>query len=126
MSNVMFFDADLPAPTDDVSLSLKNYKQEEDTANHTLHIMLNFQVTSSSLKLFLLCYQLDYSYSDNDDRKPLTPPVILAHAIPFVRELVANLTIRTRNSSILLPPVNTYNLFKDYLNNIQPTKKDNN
>jgi hypothetical protein len=44
----------------------------------------------------------------------LKEPMILAHALPYVREIVTNLTSRTPLGTLVISPVNTHILWEEF------------
>ena len=115
LSNIIFIEGKPEASDKNDVLRLEGFKREKIEENKTLHVTLDFQLISPKLSLLSLRYCLDYSYIDDEDLSHLKAAVILAHAIPLVRELVANITMRTQGKIIYLGTINTNDLYQDYL-----------
>ena len=115
LSNIIFIEGKPEASDKNDVLRLEGFKREKKEESKTLRVTLNFQLISPKLSLLSLRYCLDYSYTDDEDLSHLKAAVILAHAIPLVRELVANITMRTQGKIIYLGTINTNDLYQDYL-----------
>lgn len=57
---------------------------------------------------------LYYKAASQQDLDTLKDHIIVAHAIPYLREFVANLTMRTPLSPLYLSPVNAHELWGRY------------
>ena len=114
LSNIIFIEGKPEASNGNDVLRLEGFKLEKKEGSKTLHVTLDFQLISPKISLFSLRYCFDYSYIDDEDLSHLKAAVSIAHAIPLVRELVANITMRTQGKIIYLDTINTKNLYQDY------------
>lgn len=107
------------------SLRLDGFMLDKDQNGKTLHVTLDFQLTSLKISLLSLRYCLTYSYTDDEDASHLKTAVILAHAVPYVRELIADITMRSSGAPIHLGTINTNDLYKDFLDRQQQQAEQN-
>ncbi len=114
LSNIIFLEGKPEASDKNDILRLEGFKLEKNEENKALRVTLDFHLISPKISLLSVRYCLDYSYADDEDLSHLKAAVILAHAVPLVRELVANITMRTKGKIIYLGTINTNDLYKDY------------
>ena len=124
LSNIIFIEGKPESSDKNDVLRLEGFKPEKNEGSKTLHVTLDFQLISPKISLLSLRYCLDYSYIDDEDFCHLKAAVILAHAIPLVRELVANITMRTQGKIIYLGTINTNDLYQDYQKRLKKQATD--
>nr|DAO57205.1 MAG TPA: Preprotein translocase subunit SecB [Caudoviricetes sp.] len=100
------------------NLELKKYesseKQQEDGFEYTA--ILTFDLMSHIRKpvmLFQCSFALVYK-GDEEGRQRLKEHIVVAHAIPYLREFVSNLTMRTPIPTLMIDPVNAPELWEQY------------
>lgn len=101
-------------------VGVKQFKRfvEVDSDGHPhMSFIVDFNILAGVQKewgIFSVCFCAIYSADNRDDFDVIKDHVALAHLIPFLREFVANLTMRSLFPKLVLPPVNTADLMKDY------------
>lgn len=115
LSSLFFFEGKSSDASGNDSLRLDGFMLDKDVNGKKIHVTLDFQLTSLKISLLSFRYYLTYSYTDEEDASHLKAAVILAHAVPYVRELIANITMRSSGKPICLSTINTNNLYKDFL-----------
>ena len=100
------------------NLALKKYDVRESNSDKgflydvDLEFDLMFRV-ARPLIAFSCVYHMRYS-GDAEGRMRLKEHIVVAHAIPYLREFVANLTMRSELPVLMMDPVNAVNLFNDF------------
>lgn len=103
-------------------------KIEEKKAEHFLIVDMHFDLMKGVKKpnlIFQVCYQIIYSAQQEIDFEVIKDHIAIAHIIPHLRELVANLTTRADYKPLILPPLNTLNLYNQYLESKNKQDKEN-
>ena len=62
---------------------------------------------------FTCGFYLEYG-GDAEGAELLRDHIIVAHAVPYLREFVCNMTMRSPLPKLIIPPVNAINLLKCY------------
>ena len=63
----------------------------------------------------LLCgYRVVYEFKDQKELELLPDHVVLAHVIPYLREHVSGITVKSRFPALFMATVNTYVLLDEY------------
>lgn len=100
------------------NLELRKYesseKQQEDGFHYTA--LLTFDLMSKvrrPVMAFQCSFLLTYT-GDEEGRKRLKEHIVVAHAIPYLREFVSNITMRAAMPTLTLEPVNAPLLWEQY------------
>lgn len=85
--------------------------------NHLFPVKVGFNMTvrgteDSTLFEVNALFGITYELSSKKDKDLLKDHVIISHAVPYLRELVSNLTMRSVFPPLWLAPVNTQELLK--------------
>lgn len=100
------------------SLFLEKYEPQETSsdAKFTYSALLSFDlmhdVDHPSMEMhcsFRLIYE-----GDKDCREKLKEHIVVAHAVTYLREFVSNITMRTKMPTLIIDPVNAFELWKKY------------
>ena len=81
------------------------------SADATFNLMEDVE---EAVMAFVCRYRIQYSAKAKEEFKVLTDPLILAHIIPYLREHVSNMTMRSRFPVLFLESINTNVLLKNY------------
>lgn len=65
--------------------------------------------------IFQVCYEIIYTAQKQTDFEVIKKHVAIAHVIPYLRELASSLTVRANYQPLIIPPLNTLNLYNQYL-----------
>ena len=89
----------------------RNGKTFRCTADIEFNLFDGIQETDAR---FICVFHLEYG-GDQDGTDLLKDHIIIAHAVPYLREFVYNMTMRSAKPALLLSPINTPDLLRKYL-----------
>lgn len=95
-----------------------NKEPEEKDSEPFLRIKMHFDLMKGIVSpafVFQVCYEIVYAAQDKDSFKVIKDHIAIAHAIPYLRELVASMTMRAGYQPLILPPLNTQDLHTKYI-----------
>ncbi len=93
---------------------LVSYTQKETKQKYTALISFDLMGEVEKPSMALKCsFKLEYKY-DEEGKKILKEHIVLAHSITYLREFVANITMRTQLPTLLIPPINAIEMWKNY------------
>lgn len=100
------------------SLELKHYESQESSRNDGFEYtaLLTFNIMSRVRKpvmAFECTFALGYK-GDEEGRKRLKEHIVVAHSIPYLREFVSNVTMRSPLPVLVIAPVNAPELWREY------------
>ena len=102
------------------NLTLTDYVPEKGNNEEklTLKVEAEFDLmagVNNPIFSFKCRYIIFYTYDKEDEANVLTPPVIIAHIISYLREFVSTLTARMPGQNhMFFDPVNTHHLWSRY------------
>ncbi len=100
------------------NLSLEGYapveKETEDGFQYSAMLTFNLMKgVRHPLMKFKCSFLLTYN-GKKEDRAKLKEHIVVAHAIPYLREFVSNVTMRSGIPPLMIAPVNAPRLWQDY------------
>ena len=102
-------------------LAIESFETSEEAPSEDGTILFSAKATFNLFKdvqepqMMLVCsYRITYLCKDRDDVGLLHDHVVVAHIIPYLREHVSNLTMKSRFPAFYLETVNTYDLLKKF------------
>lgn len=100
------------------SLELKHYESKELSRDNGFEYtaILTFNIMSRVRKpvmAFECSFALVYK-GDEEGRKRLKEHIVVAHSIPYLREFVSNVTMRSPLPALVIAPVNAPELWREY------------
>lgn len=93
-----------------------NESQEDQNDKFSYNAKLSYDLMSGVKKplcKFRCTFELQYT-GNAEGRKLLKEHIVVAHSIPYLREFVSNLTMRTSITALTLEPVNAIQLWDRY------------
>lgn len=102
-------------------LAIESFERSRETVSEDGAILFSAKASFNLFKdvqepqMTLVCsYLITYLCKDKDEVGLLHDHVIVAHIIPYLREHVSNLTMKSRFPAFYLETVNTYDLLKKF------------
>jgi preprotein translocase subunit SecB len=101
-------------------LTLTEFSKEVKCVEDKCHMIvkMHFDLMRGIEKpnfIFQVCYEIIYTAQRQDDFEVIKDYVAIAHIIPYLRELAASMTTRANCNPLIIPPLNTLNLYNQYL-----------
>lgn len=103
-------------PVIEYNIRIIGFETKFDDENNEAVYIVAFDLMSKVKKpMFLMKCSLELSYElDTNGKELLKDYIVIAHAIPYLREFVSNLTGRTASRALFIDPVNTKVLWNEY------------
>jgi len=110
-------------------LALTDIKRSEETEGTELCVVAEFDLMHGVENApidFRATFYLEYKRKQEASMAwaEFKSPMVLAHAIPYLREFVTNMTARMPVPPLILDPVNTILLYQRYLANKVPPQAE--